>query len=177
MTNSLTLNPLFRSPECPTVPTKRCALSPIEQKLEKCGPCGGIPPYPRFIKERMEAEQLGKPKKDDKKDKNGKKGKDGKNGKDGNGKDANGKKKRQKGGASTVYCVGDLAGPSAVYEAECEPVCDGVLQATRKTRVTGAGAAMGMGMVPYTATSPRSQADYNVACDDGKCGIVELSYR
>jgi len=36
-------------------------MSPIEQKLQKCGPCGGIPPYPRFIQEKLEAELLGKP--------------------------------------------------------------------------------------------------------------------
>jgi len=54
-------------------------MSPIEQKLQKCGPCGGIPPYPRFIQEKLEAELLGKPDKDKdaKKDKDGKKDKKG----------------------------------------------------------------------------------------------------
>ncbi|XP_030375345.1 uncharacterized protein LOC115624683 [Scaptodrosophila lebanonensis] len=32
---------------CPTVPQKKKKLSPIEQRLEPCNPCGGIPSMPR----------------------------------------------------------------------------------------------------------------------------------
>ncbi|XP_020812362.1 uncharacterized protein LOC110187310 [Drosophila serrata] len=137
--------------ECPTVPTKRCPPSPIEKKLQKCGPCGGIQPHPRFIQERQVAEQLGKSK-DDTKDKNGKNGKDDK-GKDG--------KKRQKGGA--VNCVGDLSCPSAVYEVGCEPVCEGALQANKKTRIMQTKAATELGR-----TCESCQANYNVACEDAR---------
>ncbi|KAH8322672.1 hypothetical protein KR059_002814 [Drosophila kikkawai] len=144
--------------ECPTVPSKRCPpLSPIEQKLQKCGPCGGIPPYPRFIQERMTADLLGKPKDE----KEGKNGKDA-NGKDGKGKDGEGKgKKRQKGGA--VFRVGELTGPSAVYKARCEPVCEGVLQACKKSRVMEARTA-----TEQNRSCDVCQADYSVACEDAR---------
>jgi len=147
---------IYFFPECPTVPTKRCNLSPIEQKLQKCGPCGGIPPYPRFIQEKMQAELLNKPEKDPKKDKDGKKGgKDGKDAKDGKGgKDDKGKKKRQAGGA--VCRVGDENSPSAVYE-DCDPVCAGVLQATKKIRYKE----------PTVRCNGREE-EYEMACDEGE---------
>ncbi|XP_016993254.3 uncharacterized protein [Drosophila takahashii] len=141
--------------ECPTVPTKRCNMSPIEQKLQKCGPCGGIPPYPRFIQEKLDAVLLGKPDKDKdaKKDKDSKKDKKGKDGKDG--KEGKGKKKRQAGGA--VYCVGDHIGPSAVYE-DCEPACENVLQATRKMRYKE----------PSGAECHGREEEYDMACDEAR---------
>ncbi|EDV96012.1 GH15443 [Drosophila grimshawi] len=35
--------------ECPTVPSKRRCKSEIEQRLEPCGPCSGVPAHPRYI--------------------------------------------------------------------------------------------------------------------------------
>ncbi|XP_023169981.2 uncharacterized protein LOC111598796 [Drosophila hydei] len=35
--------------ECPTVPSKQPCKSVIEQRLQPCGPCGGVPEHPRFV--------------------------------------------------------------------------------------------------------------------------------
>ncbi|KAH8379578.1 hypothetical protein KR009_005791 [Drosophila setifemur] len=107
--------------ECPPGPPRP---SPIEKKLQKCGPCGSIPAYPRYIQEQKAKADQGysDPNKDKKKC-----GKDGKDGKDGKGK----KGKRQEGGA--VYCIGNENGATAVYPDPCEPVFSSVLQPSTKT--------------------------------------------
>ncbi|EDW69392.1 uncharacterized protein [Drosophila virilis] len=42
--------------ECPTVPSKRRCKSVIEQRLEPCGPCGGVPAHPRFVQVQKQKE-------------------------------------------------------------------------------------------------------------------------
>lgn len=135
--------------ECPTVPSKRCPPTPIDKKLQKCGPCGGLPAYPRYIQERLAA--VPAPPLENEKDKGKGKGKD-KDGKDAkNAKDGKGKKgKRQTGGA--VHCVGNpKICPSAVYDDTYPPVCEGRLEATRKR----------------SYVDPKDP-NYDAACDNGE---------
>lgn len=45
--------------ECPTVPTRRPVKPCVETKVECCGPCGGVPAYPRWVQKRKEEIRAG----------------------------------------------------------------------------------------------------------------------
>ncbi|KAM8709618.1 hypothetical protein ACLKA7_016431 [Drosophila subpalustris] len=95
--------------ECPTVPSKR-RKSVIEQRLEPCGPCGGVPAYPRWVQDKKakeEAEAKAEKKQQDKE----KKKKEGKE-----------KKKRQEGGS--CYCDTQFPTPEEEFNNDpCAHCC------------------------------------------------------
>ncbi|XP_034105900.1 uncharacterized protein LOC117569020 [Drosophila albomicans] len=94
--------------ECPTVPTKRCK-SVIEQRLQPCGPCGGVPAHPRWVQvqKAKEAEEARVEKKQQEKEKKK--------------KEKAGKDKRQAGGGG-VFCEStDLSPGNACGCAPTDP--------------------------------------------------------
>lgn len=103
--------------ECPTVPSKRCK-SVIEQRLEPCGPCGGIPAYPRWVQDKKAKEQADAKAEKRQQDKEKKKN-EGKGGKGG----------RQSGGSCFCDTLSPLlsdgfADPSAHYCPDYADRCD-----------------------------------------------------
>ncbi|XP_001352461.2 uncharacterized protein [Drosophila pseudoobscura] len=94
--------------QCPTVTCKGRPLSVIEQRLQPCAPCGGIPAWPRYVQDQKKAEAEAVAKgKDLQAEKDKKEAKEAK----GKGKD----KKRQSGGG--FYCENDSPGPSSAYDS------------------------------------------------------------
>ncbi|XP_068141816.1 uncharacterized protein [Drosophila tropicalis] len=89
--------------ECPPGPSKRRALSAIEQRLQPCGPCSAVPPLNALMqeKEKEKKEKKEKEKEKNNKDKNNK----DKDSKDKNEKDkSDGKKKKKRQSGGGFFC-------------------------------------------------------------------------